>query len=495
MFKLFAVSQPKMILRGSVILLLLLPLLFINVNSSHNWGGDFAQYINQAKCVFEGKNQSDTGYIFNNQDSFLGPPSYPVGFPLLLAPVYYFFGNNIRAFLYLITFFLMALGIIYFKICRKYFTYTFSVILLASLLFNPWLLRFKANILSDIPFTFLFLSSVLFYMHRLQQSRTQVASSILLGLLIGFTILIKSIGFVIIVAIFIDKFIWFIKLHKKEGRFDFRIFYNSLIVLPTVILFYVLVNYLIFPSESESFSFFPELLDFENLSENIGRKYRSYTRMIKEFFSEDHLIGALTLTLFLLGFIKKLIIRADIIDYIFILFLSILILFPAYQGYRYLFPVIPFILIYILYGLSSISLGYKLKKEYQSLILGIVLLLSYFTGIREELKPENHPRRGPQAEYAVEAFDYIVQNTDENAVFAFLKPRVLALYTSRRATGFGGVKDISDMDRKFSELGVEYLFTVDELKSERLDNYLSQFGYKLEQLWSNNRCVIYRRVD
>ena len=75
---------------------LFMPLLLINVKSSHDWGGDFAQYINQAKCIVEGKSQNETGYIFNEQNPFIGPPSYPVGFPMLLTPVYCLFGNNLE---------------------------------------------------------------------------------------------------------------------------------------------------------------------------------------------------------------------------------------------------------------------------------------------------------------------------------------------------------------------------------------------------------------
>lgn len=494
MIKLFADRKLKRIIRGSVILLILLPLFFVNVNRSHNWGGDFAQYINQAKCMVEGKNQTETGYIFNEQNPFLGPPSYPVGFPLLLAPVYYFFGNNIKAFLYLITLLMVALGMVYFKLCRKYFSFSFSFILLAALLYNPWLLGFKANVLADIPFTLLFLSSVLFYLNRLQKDGIQLVNAILMGLMVGFTILIKSIGFVLVLALFIDKFIGFFKQYKQEGRADIRIFYNPLIVFSVVILFYILVNYLIFPTKTESFLFFPALFDLKNLGEIISGSYRSYMRMIKELFSEDHLIGALTLTLFLLGFIRKLIVRADIIDYTFLLILAILMLFPAYQGYRYLIPVIPFILLYILYGLQSIRPGFKAKKEFLLLFLGIIVLLSYHSGIRKEFQPEKYPCQGPQAEYAQEAFNYIVDYTDENAVFAFLKPRVLALYTSRSATGIGMVEDVSEMDRKFSELGVEYLLTVEELESARLVNYISRYQGKLEEIWSNDRCVIYQRV-
>ena len=47
-----------------ILILLLLPVFFINVTDSHDWGGDFAQYISQAKNIVEGNPHYETGYIF-----------------------------------------------------------------------------------------------------------------------------------------------------------------------------------------------------------------------------------------------------------------------------------------------------------------------------------------------------------------------------------------------------------------------------------------------
>ena len=76
----------KKVIEHTVLLLFLIPLFFINIKSSHDWGDDFAQYIHQAKNISEGISQNNTGYVFNS-DVFLGPNAYPTGFPLLLAPI------------------------------------------------------------------------------------------------------------------------------------------------------------------------------------------------------------------------------------------------------------------------------------------------------------------------------------------------------------------------------------------------------------------------
>ncbi len=81
-----------------IVLLVFAPALFINVSASHDWGDDFAQYILQAKCIVEGNPQTTYAIYDSEFYNVLGPPTRPVGLPLLLAPFFYFFGNNIFVF-------------------------------------------------------------------------------------------------------------------------------------------------------------------------------------------------------------------------------------------------------------------------------------------------------------------------------------------------------------------------------------------------------------
>ena len=48
----------------AALFILLLPLFYINVKSTHDWGDDFAQYINEAKNIGEHKNITNTHHIF-----------------------------------------------------------------------------------------------------------------------------------------------------------------------------------------------------------------------------------------------------------------------------------------------------------------------------------------------------------------------------------------------------------------------------------------------
>jgi hypothetical protein len=70
---------------------------YVTLSPSHDWGDDWAQYVNHARNLATGRAYSDTGYVFNPNEPHVGPPSYSPGLPLLLAPIIRFFGVNIIA--------------------------------------------------------------------------------------------------------------------------------------------------------------------------------------------------------------------------------------------------------------------------------------------------------------------------------------------------------------------------------------------------------------
>jgi hypothetical protein len=101
-----------------LLMVLMIPLFFLNMKDCHDWGGDFAQYIHQAINIAKGIPFTETGYIFNEQYP-LAPPFYPPGFSLLLVPVYAIAGNSILAFSYYLTGFLFLLGIALYFFIRE----------------------------------------------------------------------------------------------------------------------------------------------------------------------------------------------------------------------------------------------------------------------------------------------------------------------------------------------------------------------------------------
>ena len=134
--------------------IMMLPLFFINVRTSHDWGGDFAMYIMQAENIVKGIPQSETAYMYNPDNAVLGPPAYPIGFPILLSPVYAIAGNSIFAITLWITAFLFGIGMMMALYLRRHFSDLVTFFMVMIVIYNPWTLSMKLEIMSEFPFTF-----------------------------------------------------------------------------------------------------------------------------------------------------------------------------------------------------------------------------------------------------------------------------------------------------------------------------------------------------
>ena len=126
------------------------------VDSNHNWGGDFSQYIAQAKALINGTiptQIANNTLMMSLNDFPYGPNVYPWGYPLLLAPVLVFFGESLAA-LKCVNIALFSLFIIcfYCYVARR-FSMGASITLTLAFALNPMLLSLaSSNILSDIAY-------------------------------------------------------------------------------------------------------------------------------------------------------------------------------------------------------------------------------------------------------------------------------------------------------------------------------------------------------
>ena len=126
------------------------------MDSNHNWGGDFSQYIAQAQALINGTiptQIANNTLMMSLNDFPYGPNVYPWGYPLLLAPVLAIFGENLAA-LKCVNIALFSLFIIcfYCYVARR-FSMGASITLTLAFALNPMLLSFaSSNILSDTAY-------------------------------------------------------------------------------------------------------------------------------------------------------------------------------------------------------------------------------------------------------------------------------------------------------------------------------------------------------
>ncbi|MEQ1734412.1 MAG: hypothetical protein ABL940_12120 [Bacteroidia bacterium] len=231
----------------------MLPLFFINIKTSHDWGDDFAQYIHQAKNISEGISQNTTGYIFNPERAVIGPKAYPTGMPLLLAPLVKHYGYNYTMINYYTSFFLALSGLFGFVFLRKHFSMLTSLFTILIISYGAQYLDFKMELFSDIPFTCFWLACLCLIL-----SKKNIYTSILLGLLLAFSVHIRSVGLVIVGVFVIHEFM--VKHSYKSA--SIQLHKNTLLTLISFLLLYISLK-LMFPCNTN----YPSLLSGNDIWE------------------------------------------------------------------------------------------------------------------------------------------------------------------------------------------------------------------------------------
>jgi hypothetical protein len=168
-------------------------------------------------------------------------------------------------------------------------------------------------------------------------------------------------------------------------------------------------------------------------------------------------------------------------DYIAVLFsglyLSLQILWPYYSGIRYIFPIFPFFIYFSFEGTKAvISKFIFLKQNYQTVLVsafwGTIRLIFFLSSARLILINLYYDRtiQGPFDSYSSKMFDYIKQNTAEDDVIIFFKPRVMKLMAGRSSLL------IKNCDEFFKGDYIVYI------KEEHLKEQLSESDFAACQL-------------
>lgn len=421
-------SKPRRTIAGAAILFV--PLIFIGTHTSHDWGDDFAQYIHQAENIIKGIPQSQTGYVFNHSN-YIGPQAYPVGFPLLLAPVYAIAGNSMWAFTTFISLLYIVLGLLMVIFYRCYFTWITSLTLALIFLYNPQMILFKREIMSDIPFTALLVLNFILY-HKLKPVNTRQLLS--LALITGFMLTIRPAGFVWVAAIVMEQVVAFIRRRIVLKEFAVRI--GIFILVPVMV--YFIINSLIFKIPSGGsigdylqFYHSGKLLQIipENLAHHIEVFRFLYVPQAGAFYGISLLLGSVMVAFTLLGLIKRLVQGPGVIEWFFIFYVIMLLIFPNnYSAGRLMFPLEFIFLFYAATGAKTIQPLQGIAAWKKAVAAGGIAMMLFMPGIIGIARSQSNILEGPQRATSVEAFEYISKNVPHEAVVVFAKPRALALY-------------------------------------------------------------------
>lgn len=412
-------------------------LIMASLNPWHDWGGDFACYIMQAQAISQDRL---TEFMAQNRSAILGssipigPVAYPWGFPLLLAPLYAFWGTNLLA--------LKAVGVVFLllslwmmkKLFENRLSTPFLLLLLACFALNKNYYMWGNQVLSDIPFLF-FCLTAFFFMDRIflleGSKKTKLFDSFLLSICIFYAFCIRINGIALLPTLLFMHYHYWIRI--RNGSYQE---YNVILAVVPYLLF--ILFYFIWQA------YFPygggtEASRLKDISlRDVLYNISYYFDVLKRFIPLRNENAAFflylsTIPLFIYGLVKRGAYSPHFIVFS-IITIAIYLVWPAVQGYRFIFPVLPLYIYFVLSALEDISTKYSFFKSNNFLIIVIILIFSCFLLTIKIDLPEAKTNKGtPYSEPASEMFAYIKKETPTNAIILFFKPRVLRMLTQRQS--------------------------------------------------------------
>lgn len=422
-------------LRNPLLIIILLLSMVIgssHLTRGHEWGDDFASYIMQAKSIVNGDMQSFVDHnsiTIYQSSSQIGPVAYPWGYPLILTPVYAVKGISPLALKLPGLFFFAGFLICFYLMMRSRFTQTESLLLVFLFAFNPMLIDFLDQILSDIPFLFFSTLALLLMMNEKKRSALDYA---LLGGVISFAFFIRATGILLLITFLILEFLK-VRRNRTNHQMTADILRNTFILCITFGVLWLIYS-LIFPDGSESY--FNQLKAFK--FEKILRFANDYFQLFSAFFGQSTIWKNLYYVLFIFFLIGLWLKRKD--DLAFIIFFSLwmllLVTWPIWQGPRFIFPLLPIFIYFTFQGMKSVIS--KLPERYHEPGQGIfyvfwlsiagIFLFNSSVNAYVNLR-NNRSINGPFDPYSIQVYDYIKEKASPDSVIVFFKPRAMRLMT------------------------------------------------------------------
>ena len=199
------------------------------------------------------------------------------------------------------------------------------------------------------------------------------------------------------------------------------------------------------------------------------------------------------------GYVRSLRTDAGLFHLFPLLYVTPVILWPSFQGIRFLIPVVPFYFYDCLVGIRRMDTAVEQRWGTRNVVLAAFLaaVLVTYAGCYSTLRfgslpPGNH-ETGERGTLRVR----VRTTTEPGDVFVVSRPRALALFTGRRASGAYSPADPRRMWQYMREIRASYVITgpdPDPFNADALylRHFVSQFSNDLREVMANRDLAVYR---
>jgi hypothetical protein len=467
----------------SVLLAVLLAFHVVTLRSGYGWGDDFAMYIHHAKNIAEGLPYAATGYVYNPHNPGIGPAVYPPGYPLLLAPVYKVFGIDVQAMrLELIGILIADLGLLS-ALFGNDLPPTSLAALMAIIGLNPLVWSLREEILSDIPFLFFCLLALLI-LRRMERAirPAQPWMAAGLGAVCYLAFATRTIGVLLVVCAISSD----LTAHRRFTRL-------SAIVVGVFAALAVMQRIAFGPIDS----YVDQLvLNPGGLLAVIVLNVKNYALTLISLWGTDSrnpiatVLTAASLALAAVGFWHQARRAGGVLITFPVLYVAVLLVWPNFQGVRFLLPVVPFYVYFAIRGFRALLAARSGTLQLAGALATVAAIAVAYTSFYA------NAYYGPIGDgvfspTSTDLFQFVRGRTSPSDVLIFFKPRALALFTDRSASAYYWPDTEAELLGYFRDIDAT-LVVVGPQDTTWANSYIAPDSTHFVPLWSNADFTVYQ---
>lgn len=424
------------------------------LDRGHEWGDDFAAYMLQAQAIANGtmEEQNHINRIIHaSVISFGEEPTpdtltYVWGYPLALSAVYKLIGYHPQdggiPIVYKIPN-LVAYGIfvvLLYLFYRRRFSLGTSLFLAALFALHRDMLLHTNVVMSDIFCLMLSVAALLLIEIFLDTEccTRKALIGILLGAVLWYNYEVRLNGVTIIYVVLMAHVLTLIRKRLKKEEWLIQLVpYAVLIGLMSISLH-------VFPAATGNSSHIasgPNSQILFNICYYDGEISGWIRRMLPEFVPMREYAHYLVYILIVIGVLRAGILKNLHLTILMAGTIVVVLLLPYVQPLRYLFNVLPLMILFAAYGLQSFGCFVKnIGKSRSAKLAGYALMVLITAGMLLDTTQQIalHVERGgteyryeAYSEDALDIYAYIRSHTTEDARIGCVKPRALTLNTGR----------------------------------------------------------------
>ncbi len=407
----------------------------LRLTPGHDWGDDFASYVMQAQSLRAGDPGGfveRNGFTIRQSSHPIGPVAYPWGYPLLLVTAYAIAGLDPLVLkvpgLLLFGAFLVTLHLL----VRTGLGRLESLVVLLLFAFHPDLLAFLDQILSDVPFLF-FSTLGLLLMERMDRHPApDAARGAWLGAVLFAAFFTRTVG-LLLLAVLLAPLAWSGWRRGTGGSAGGARARAALVATATFGLLW-LVSRLVLPTDPTSYLAPEAGMSLAAAWKNAGRYAGDAIHFLAGPRAHPGIAIPLALAAISGGWARRRE-NSRLIAYLG-LTVAVVLAWPAHQGLRFLFPVLPVLVLFTVVGLRDLAARLPPRYRGPALAVSCAAWLAV-AGIGDAAGPARRGAgttgEGPFDAQSAELFRYVRDGTRPDSVIVFFKPRALRLLTGRAA--------------------------------------------------------------